>query len=348
MACIDRCPQGAIELMDNMEHCICVINETLCTNCGQCHDLCPENHPVKLSKPVLWLQGWALDEALRKRGTSGGAAGAIETAFIENGGYVCSCVFGEGAFKFAFTNKAEDVARFAGSKYAMSDATDVYKTTELLLRQQQKVLFLGLPCQVGGMRRYMRSLDESLLKNLYTIDLICHGTPSPKTLALFLSHHGTELSQTKEIAFRDGHKFRLCADGKTFAPAGMLDRYSIPFNRGMTYTDSCYACAYATDSRCSDLTLGDSWGTSLPDEELHQGISLFICQNEKGKELIEMANLHLEDVDAVNAIAHNSRLSHPGIAPESRPDFFAELKAGKPFDETVVKYYPGTFYDTSR
>ena len=90
----------------------------------------------------------------------------------------------------------------------------------------------------------------------------------------------------------------------------------------------------------SDITLGDSWGSELDANEKEKGISLILCQTEKGIKLIERAGICLHDVNLEEAIQHNHQLERPSNEPEKREFFFEKLKQGERFDDVVYKCYP--------
>lgn len=333
MACSDICPKRAIKIIDNLSAYNAVIDEEKCINCDVCHQVCPNNYPVKAVLPIKWYQGWAENSVLRKESSSGGAATSISKAFIENGGVVCSCTFSHGNFLFEFAENLDDLKKFVGSKYVKSNPTGVYKVVQHRLKNGEKVLFIGLPCQVAALKNF---IGEGLSAKLYTIDLICHGTPSPKLLELFLKQYGLSLLKLKDIQFRVKAKFQIYGDHKGIITNGVSDRYSIAFLNALIYTDNCYCCHYAKKERISDLTLGDSWGSNLDKEEQKKGISLILSQTEKGILLLKTAQLHLETVDIDNAINHNQQLKYPSIMPARRKEFFKGIKNGK-FNSLVFR-----------
>ena len=106
-----------------------------------------------MSKPKWWYQGWA-DSEIREYASSGGAASAIIRTFIKNGGYVASCLFNSGKFVFEVTNEMAVARKFAGSKYVKSNPEKIYGKIQSLLRANQKVLFIGLPCQVAAVNQF--------------------------------------------------------------------------------------------------------------------------------------------------------------------------------------------------
>lgn len=348
MACIDICPKNAIKIEDQLDTYNAVINEEKCVNCNLCHKTCQENNPPILQNPTNWYQGWANQTDVRQRGSSGGLATAITKSFIENKGIVYSCTFKRGQFIFECATKVNEISKFAGSKYVKSNPKGVYNNIRKHLHEGQKVLFIGLPCQVAALKNF---INQSLQKNLYTIDLICHGSPSPKILEKFLEQYNYKLSELKDIKFRKKMQFQLYKeefDGNnkytTITINGVIDRYLIAFLNGICYTENCYNCKYAQNKRVSDITLGDSWGSTLPENEHKKGISLILNQSSKGEELIQQSDLHIEDVDIEKAIAKNHQLKHPTIRPKERIDFFNELKNNKNFNKIVEKYYPKQCY----
>lgn len=338
-ACVAICPHNAITISDTMKSLNAVINETACINCGACKRICQVNYPIKKAMaPVKWYQGWAEESDIRLSAASGGAATVIEQDFINNGGYVCSCTFVKGKFVYCITNKIEDIKNFKGSKYVKSDSSGVYKEIRLLLKQGNKVLFVGLPCHVAGVKKYV---GENLSELLFTVDLICHGSPSQKLLKLFLEQHDKKTDHLNTIEFRRNSDYRLMCNDQLISEPGCMDKYSMGFLKSLFNTDNCYECAYAKKERISDITLGDSWGASFSKEEQKKGISLILCQTEKGQRLIEESKLRLFDVDIDEAIRNNHQLSHPSVKPDKlREKFFAELYKGEKVDKLVRSCYP--------
>ena len=193
MACVESCTRNAIRIEDAIDSYNAVINREVCINCGLCHRTCPNNKPAIKHEPIEWCEGWASDD-IRENSSSGGAASAVIKTFIEHGGYVASCLFKKGCFSFEITNNMKETQKFSGSKYVKSNPLGIYKKIKLLLSQNEKVLFLGLPCQVAGLKNYLNLKNDD---NLYTIDLICHGSPSPKILDLFLRENNVDIECVK-------------------------------------------------------------------------------------------------------------------------------------------------------
>ncbi len=337
MACMDICSQNAITIKDGKTEYNAIIDEDKCVNCKACHKVCQNNNQLEFIKPIEWYQGWAEDESIRLQGSSGGIASALSLAFVKNGGYVCSCAFEHGEFKFKLVNCVSELKQFSGSKYVKSNPVGIYKRVKAKLQEKQKVLFIGLPCQISALKNFV---GYSLIENLYTVDLICHGTPSPKILDMFLMQYNRNLDTLSDITFRKKYRFQLFEKGKGIITDGVSDSYMISFLNTINYTENCYNCIYAKFERVSDITLGDSWGTSLNEDELSKGVSLVLCQTPKGQELLKQANLNLKDVNIKNAIEHNGQLQKPSRKPLKRDDFFYGINNGKKFNQIVFLSFP--------
>ncbi len=119
-----------------------------------------------------------------------------------------------------------------------------------------------------------------------------------------------------------------------------IDNYLMTFLNSTTYTENCYQCQYARIERSGDITLGDSWGSELEKYIQYKGISLVLCQNKKGKELINQSDLTLLDVDLEKAIESNHQLYQPSQKPKQRELFFKELKKRRGFKRAVRRCYP--------
>ena len=322
-ACINVCPKQAIKFRDSIEFTECIIDENMCVNCGKCYGVCPNIKLTPKTTPKCYYQGWAPDR-IRFLSSSGGAASAIMEGFVKNGGYVCSCVFEKGAFIFNTTNDLSYVKKYSGSKYVKSDPQNAYSEIERLLKTHAKVLFVGLPCQSAGIINYFNGND-----NLYTIDLICHGTPSSVLLNKFLEECGVDIKNIGDIRFRDKDVFGVYTEQDKLFPGRVNDSYLSTFLDAIDYTENCYTCKYASFDRVSDLTLGDAWGQLS--ETTQEGVSLILCQTQKGKELLELAELEKCDVDIEKAIAANHQLKRPSFKHPKRGRFMNAIRKGHSF-----------------
>ena len=135
---------------------------------------------------------------------------------------------------------------------------DIYLKCKELLKQGEKILFVGLPCQIAGLKNYIGENE-----NLVLIDLACHGTPSPE----FLKQHVKTIEKKKnklQIMYLLGMQdliqiifyFTLTHKIEYFIKNSLSeDNYQIGYHKAFIYRDCCYQCRYAQRKRTGDLTI---------------------------------------------------------------------------------------------
>jgi len=177
------------------------------------------------------------------------------------------------------------------------------------------VLFIGTPCQVAGLNMFLRA-DY---KNLYTVDLICHGVPSQKILFDSINEKQNYTSIADRISFRNNIEYVLNVFQNNkilFSDDLGKNGYMKEFMRGTIYRENCYSCSYARNERISDLTIGDFWGLS-EDSKLfnkkNEGVSVLLPITNKGYELIEILRRNgiIEERPLSEALNGNAQLNHP-------------------------------------
>lgn len=318
-ACMNRCPKQCIEMLpdDKLGHLYPIIDHDKCIDCGSCQKVCPVNHPLELHVPLHAYAGWDKNDDEYISSTSGGAASAFARFIIRQGGVVYGCAMQSNIeVSHIRVDNLDDVVKLKGSKYVQSTMGMTFHAVRNDLRMGRKVLFIGTPCQVAGVKSY---IGEKNSGNLYTVDLICHGTPP----LAFLRKH--VLKKTKgvvpdKILFRKGaYLLLLLLDGKELYKSSLFEQryediYYNTFFDGFSYRDSCNTCRYAQPNRISDVTIGDFWGLNenLPLKHPY-GCSVLLPTSDKGMELIEGIrtefNLFERTVD--EAVMGNDQLRHP-------------------------------------
>jgi coenzyme F420-reducing hydrogenase beta subunit len=298
-ACEQVCSHKAISIYPNEEgfnypH----INPGKCTECGMCEQVCPTQdinrskilHPKQTEVYAAWNKN--IDERLQS--TSGGIFYVIAKQFIKDGGIVYGASMNNSLL--AFQKKVttlNDLNLLRGSKYMQSDTNSSFKQVKHNLLDGEKVLYSGTPCQIAGLKLFLRKEYE----NLYTIDLVCHGTPSH---SIFIKHlryiESKEHSKINSFLFRDKTKsgwrtyisYKL-DNGKIIRLQTGSDFYFHAFSSGYFNRLSCYQCEYSCSQRCGDITLSDFWGGENIIRQLYRqrkyGYNMIICSSQKGKEL---------------------------------------------------------------
>ena len=336
-ACVIVCKKNAIHICDSIEALNAEIDDSKCVHCNMCKNVCQVKQGVSLSPVRLWKQGWAMDNTIRENSASGGVATAIIKAFISEGGTVFACHYSieEQQFIIDLVNEEDTKFKVPGSKYVKSNAIKAYVKVKEALIANKLVLFVGLPCQVYALKNLIPS---EIQEKLFTIDLICHGTPSPILLNKYCEEH--KLFSIRDLKFRAKKKSEVNKKYTPISPVGIADSYLVSFVKSINYYKSCYECKFAGIQRCSDLTLGDSWGSELSKDEIEKGISLLLIQSAKGEELISRASLHLADVNEEKAIEYNAQLRAPEHEPKERQTFLKAVSNGESYEWAVFRSFP--------
>lgn len=184
--CGDLCPVNAISFETGTDGCwFPVVDTNVCVGCARCRENCPALHPRKSDyavEPVVYAV-WSKDDEVRMNSTSGGIYYELANAFLNAGGLIAGCVFSDDykSARHIIGDSQEDLLRIMGSKYFQSDAAGIYFEVQRCLASGKKVLFCGTPCQVAALKTMTGEHG-----NLYTADFICKGINSPKAYRAYL------------------------------------------------------------------------------------------------------------------------------------------------------------------
>lgn len=176
-SCVQCCPKSCITMCEDEEGFLYPeVDENVCVDCGLCEKVCPVLHQAEDRKPLAVYAAKNKNEEIRRQSSSGGVFTALAEEVIKDGGVVFGARFDEHwEVKHDYTETVEGLSIFRGSKYVQSRIEDCYQKVEQFLRAGRKVLFSGTPCQVAGLKLFLRKEYNYLL----TVDFICHGVPSP-------------------------------------------------------------------------------------------------------------------------------------------------------------------------
>ena len=300
-ACANACSHGCITMQEDDLGCVHpVVDETNCVHCNLCQFSCPNNVQLNYFYPSMCYAAWIKDKVKRKICASGGIGTCMSEYVIKHGGVVFGSRYdSEMTPIMTYTDRLEELEYFKGSRYVQSlVGYDTYKRVKSFLRENRLVLFIGTPCQVAGLKTFLRKEYN----NLITVDLICHGVCPTKYLKEEVSYL-SEKYQIKNIAdirFRgnDGNNFRLTLwnkDRRKLFPRNnyrekllRLDEaqqyYIKGFLLGVSMRENCYSCNYSRPERVSDITIGDfiGLGKTVPFEFPKSNVSSVTTNTPKG------------------------------------------------------------------
>lgn len=200
-ACKQICTHEAISMqLDEEGFLRPLINQDRCVECRICIKICPVNTQTIKHEPIKVFSGWSNNEETRLTSSSGGAFVEIAKLILAQNGVVFGVSMDSNMLAHhIFIESEKEIYKLQGSKYIQSIIGNAYKDAKQFLQEGRKVLFSGTPCQIAGLRNFLHKDYE----NLYTVDLICHGVPSPKVFKDYIHYIENAINEpVKEVKFR--------------------------------------------------------------------------------------------------------------------------------------------------
>lgn len=326
-ACVNVCTHKAIDMVPDEEGFFYPLKNDKCTQCGLCDMVCPYN-PINIEqeekKQALIANYFpkafaAYGKEDRIGSSSGGIFYTLSKHIISKNGSVYGAAFDKDfQLRHTVANTIEELQPLRGSKYLQSSIGDIFRDIRKKLVSGEYVMFVGTPCQVAGLKSYLRKDFETLL----TADLICHGTPSQ----WMFDQHKTYIEKANKGKLISYHfrneaewggseiaDFANRENGKKWQvkqPTYELSPYLFSFMYAFDYRLSCYECPFAKVPRQGDITLGDYWGIQkyFPEMDASKGISAILVNTPQGlkawnavKGELEWKESTYQDVGANNA-----------------------------------------------
>lgn len=296
-ACVQKCPQRCIsmkETADGFDY--PDVDAARCISCGLCEDVCPLNmlKSAECADESVYI-GYSNREEERKRSSSGGVFSLLAEKVLQRDGLVFGAAFDDSfeVCHIGITNP-EQLDALRRSKYVQSRIGETYQEAQNALEAGRMVLFSGTPCQIAGLKSFLGRDYPTL----YTIDLICHGAPSPRVWKKYKEElRAHYASPIRAISFRNkdtGWKeFSVCFEfenGEKYASQLWSDPYMRIFLENICLRHSCYNCTFKGQRYYSDLTLGDAWGIGkkYPLKDDDKGTSAVVAHTSQGRTLLTL------------------------------------------------------------
>lgn len=342
-ACASVCLKSCIAMTeDEAVFLYPVIDAERCVDCGLCEKTCPIVTPLKMaeSEPKAYA-AYSKDETMRLQSSSGGVFTEIVKIVLAESGVVFGAAYNDQFEVLHICVDSEtDLSKLRGAKYAQSNLCGTFADVKERLDAGQQVLFSGTPCQVGGLKAYLRKDYPNLL----TVDFVCHSVPSPMAWQEYVKYRAEQDNDGKLPTAID---LRSKATGWSRYQYSNLFQYSNGVNHSAKSTESLYMklfvggyinrkscanCQFKGYRRVSDLTIGDFWGIwdIAPEMDDNQGTSVILTQSSHGAKLLHKINDHLvlREVSLEEASQQNQAMLKTHTPSERRNDALSLIKAG--------------------
>lgn len=381
-ACATICAKHCITMQSDEEGFLYpVVDKDACTDCGLCEKVCPVINQDEPRKPLKVYAAKNKNEEIRRQSSSGGIFTLLAERVIVEGGVVFGARFDENwDVIHSWTDTVEGIAAFRGSKYVQSTIGDTYREAREFLKQGRKVLFSGTPCQIAGLKKFLRKDYDNLL----TVDVVCHGVPSPLVWRTYLDETRKQIREKRGagknsvplsmdelpvitgISFRDktngwkkyGFRLRYAASEaakNTVSASAIKEEKEIlqPFRdnifmqgflANLYLRPSCYACAVRSGKSGSDISIADFWGVQnyYPEFDDDEGVGLILVNSNKGEVAYDVLDAQNIAVAYEQGLKGNPCLEHSVKITNQRKEFWIGFPEFKlgKVDSFFQKYLP--------
>ncbi len=358
-ACAQICPKQCITMSaDNEGFLYPAVDTEICINCGLCEKVCPVLNQSAPHPPLATYATKNNNEEVRMKSSSGGTFSLLAEQVISERGVVFGAKFDtDWQVVHAYTDTIDGLEVFRGSKYVQSTIGESYKAAERFLIEGRKVLFSGTPCQIAGLKKFLRKEYAQLL----TIEVVCHGVPSPMVWGDYLKYRQTNMAKrcengqnsssstlptVTEISFRDKtngwRKFGLKICFTTSESTQNSESANSPiceltpfsddlfmrgFLRNIYLRPSCYHCAARQGKSGADLSIADYWGIHKIHPQFYdnKGVGLTLINTEKGVEYYNRISSRLEccKSELERALKYNPVILGSVKEPKQRAEFWS-------------------------
>lgn len=332
--CRQVCPKQCIAMHRDEEGFLYpAVDEPACIHCNLCDKVCPVLNQSEPQAAVESFVAKSSDEATKLKSSSGGVFTELAKAVLRAGGVVFGARFDtDWQVVHDYTTTEEDLTAFQGSKYAQSRIGNAYREAEKFLRAGHNVLFSGVPCQIAGLKKYLRKDYPNLL----AVDVVCHAVPSPMVWADYIKRFGTKKNKIRRINFRDKRQ-GWSNYGLSVVRADDSEDYILMpenpymgcFLKDYSVRPSCYECPAKIGKSGSDITLGDFWGieNTYPQYRDAMGSSCVIVRSGKGSEAMRNINAEIHPVEYAAILSGNRSLEISASEPHDRELFWKKYRS---------------------
>lgn len=341
------CKKQAIKFQTNEEgFWYPVIDLELCVDCGMCRALCPINNTNVETRLIETYGAKNEDRTIVNKSSSGGIFYSLAKTIIEKSGIVYAVGYNkENIAVFMRASKISELTPMFGSKYVQADPGNVYNDLLKDIKENKDILFVGTPCQVAGVRNIVGQYPKLIL-----VDIICHGTPSPKLFEEYI-HYLEQKRKKKIIGYENRSKVLgwkhtekiYFSDGSVEYKSVLSQAWRNIFYSNCAMRTSCEKCKFNnhTINRMADITIADFWGVENYHKEFFspEGVSFVGIYTDKGKCFFNEVRPQLSTipVDISEVLPRQPHFRGVSVSPEKKREFWQEYQE-KGISGLIKKY----------
>lgn len=331
--CAIVCPKNCITMQTDEEGFLYpAITSKDCIDCHLCEKSCPVLQEITYITHTThnWAGAYHLQEDICLNSSSGGVFYELAKYVLQKEkGYVWGAAFvSPYKVEHISINQVCDLWKLQKSKYVQSDTTHAFSLVKEQLKQSKKVLFSGTPCQIKALYLYLKQVYE----NLITVEVVCHGVPSPLILEKYMkSHDIIQIDFRKKN--RGWYNYDLCftyANQRKKQMRAANNLYMKGFLQDLYNRPSCTACPAKSGKSHADITLGDLWGVESFASDLYynKGVSLIGLHSFQAKQIWkEIKSFYVtRQIDYQQALVGNPCLEKSIPAAPLRNEFFQQFQ----------------------
>ena len=286
------------------------------------------------------------DAAIRFQSTSGGLFYSVASYVIEElHGVVFGATFDdEYSVCHQMIVTVTELGSLCGSKYPQSDLKNTFIEIRKKLLNGTTVLFVGTPCQIGGLLAYLGNKPDNLL----CLDFVCHGVASPSVwngyLDLFTQRQKINIIRFKDKSRGWKHwytKIEYC-DGGGIYQRGSLNPFMRSYLDCVNMRPSCFHCKFKGLKRSSDFTVADCWGVGEQNKHLNddRGLSALLVHTEKAQEIFKIISSQIVyEVYSPEILMAGNMATFISSIPGTQRSAFYQTCQNETHGEALRKFY---------
>lgn len=294
--CIGVCPVDTLAYADGE---VKDVNGQ-CVKCGACNAVCPgKEFPMEEWSKTLFGRGYdskrllgnyqgiynvcPKDDGIRAAGSSGGMVTHILTALLEEGWIDGAAAVREKQdepyrFEPFIATDREQILSAAQSKYVIIPVNQVIRE----IRQSKgRIAYVGLPCQIHGMRKAMEH-DARLARQIVVlISLFCGFNMEEEATYYLIAKSHIKKPEIEMLRYRQrkGEQTGFYIRGKN-GKEFFVSKHGYTFMNLLFSPKRCWKC-FDYSGEFADISVGDAW-------EKGAGFSRVIVRTQTGKHIFGM------------------------------------------------------------